>query len=125
MNRGVDLSSPKRVQTNPLFCEVRTWIKQKRNGNYSPHSFDLTSHRGAADLALQFSLGLLPDGWARRRFSNCPYPCFAPGHIDLGRQRILRGVTRVVFFYARTAAPSCAIGPVIGSIPGCVMVASE
>jgi len=62
-------------------------VKQTRNGNYSPHSFNLTSHRRAADLALQFGLGLLPDRRTWRRFGNYPYPCSAPGHIDPNSQK--------------------------------------
>jgi len=57
-------------------------FKQTRNGNHSPHSYNLTNRGRAADLALQFRLGLLPERGPWRRLSNCPYPCPAPDYID-------------------------------------------
>ena len=59
-------------------------FKQTRNGNHSPHSYNLTNRGRAADLALQFRLGLLPDRGPWPRLSNRPYPCLAPGYINLG-----------------------------------------
>ena len=58
-------------------------FKQRHNGNHSPHSYNLTDHRCVADMALQFRLGLLPNRGAWRRFSHCPCPSLATGHIGL------------------------------------------